>query len=205
MFLRLVLIFARVLVSVFIGATAWGGELKILSPPNAEPAYRIAGEEFQKYYEKMTGVSLPLVSESNAEEIFRALSQIHWNDPFLRRDTIDLARTTATKKADAFIALAEGMRDILALHEDYSLYETWERCNAIEPIQNPNFGWVLLDNASCHYCRSHQYELMDRWYLPVVREIAGSVKEYVSGERKDTFARPKDFSQKRAMFYNTSR
>ncbi|MDO4583083.1 MAG: alpha-N-acetylglucosaminidase TIM-barrel domain-containing protein [Planctomycetia bacterium] len=167
---------------------------------------------------------------ANAEAIFRRLAEIDWNDPFLRRDTIDLARTTAdrlltyariatilsahdyqagkcdaatvAKKADTLVALAEGMRDILALHEDYSLYETWERCHAIEPIRNPNFGQVLLDNASCGYCRSHQYEVADRWYLPVIQEIARCVKDYATGEKSEKFTRPGDFFQKQTAFYN---
>lgn len=133
----------------------------------------------------------------NAPEIFAALAEIDCSSPFVKRDVIDLARTTADRlltfarvslvhamhewknerlstdevrvNLDAYEKLLCAMRNLLALHEDYSIYETLEKMNAVEPIQNPDFDRVLLDNASCGYCQSHQYELMEFWYLPSLK------------------------------------
>ena len=77
------------------------------------------------------------------------------------------------------------MADLLALHTDYSLWESYERLDAVEKIQNPLFEKTLFENASCNYCRSHQYELARHWYAPHARKVADSLaKAVASGNRK---------------------
>ena len=154
-----------------------------------------------------TKLSTPEIWRSNASsqrprlekapEIFDRLAALEWNDPFIRRDSIDLARTTCDrlltlarvslmaamhdwregkipaeevqKRVDAYAELLGSMHDMLALHSDYSMYETLEGMNRVEKIQNPDFDRVLIDNASCGYCESHQYELMAHWYEPSLK------------------------------------
>ena len=134
-----------------------------------------------------------------AATVFRLLSEMDWNDEFVRRDAIDLARTVADRaitdlccrmlkaygawcegRGDGahVVALAEDfartgdlMADLLELHTDYSLYESYLRLKEIEEIRNPDFEKVLFDNAACDYCHSHQYELARHWYAPVMREL----------------------------------
>ena len=122
-----------------------------------------------------------------APEIFRKLADVEWKDAFVRRDTIDLARTVADRlilelaceaqtaylswrdkkgatpaealaKADLAIAFVELMKDVLALHSDFSLNETLAATDAIEEIRLPNFDEVLVQNSVNDYCASHQYE-----------------------------------------------
>jgi len=149
--------------------------------------------------------------------IFNALAEIPWTDEFLRRDTVDLARMTLDRtiihemslfrrdfeewrkgqrdggdlpgRATRIAALAEKMADILELHTDYSLWESFLRLDAIEKVRNPDFPRTLFDNASNGYCRSHQYELARYWYLPRAQAMAKLVAKAVAeGDRKATLS-----------------
>jgi hypothetical protein len=77
-------------------------------------------------------------------------------------------------------SLCDKMADILALHTDYSLWESLERLNAVEKIQNPLFEKTLFENSSCNYCRSHQYELARHWYAPHVKAVAARIARVVA-------------------------
>lgn len=50
------------------------------------------------------------------------------------------------------------------------------RLDAVEKVRNPDFYKVLLDNALNTYCRSHQYEGVKGWILPLVAETAADVR-----------------------------
>ena len=79
------------------------------------------------------------------------------------------------------------MADLLALHTDYSLWESFLRLDAVEKVRNPGFPKVLFDNASCKYCRSHQYELARHWYAPRMKMMAERLaKAVASGDREAT-------------------
>ena len=132
--------------------------------------------------------------------VFRALAKLDLSDEFARRDAFDLARTAGDrlvfafaqrllreahavtngtgsvemvkKDADLFVRLVAGMSDILELHTDYSLWDSLERLNAVRPVENPDFGHVLFDNAVNRYCASHQYEAARYVYLPMARRFA---------------------------------
>ena len=140
--------------------------------------------------------------------IFKALAEIPWSDDFLKRDTIDLARMTLDRtivhglsllrrdfnewkkgqragddlpgRAARLAALVEKMADVLELHTDYSLWESFLRLDAIEKVRNPDFPRTLLDNASNGYCRSHQYELARYWYEPRAKAMATQVAKAVA-------------------------
>ena len=136
--------------------------------------------------------------------VFAALAEVDWRGEAIRRDTVDLARTALDRliilgtkelcagcaawahgergpeglggKADEIAVLAEKMADLLELHTDYSLWESYERLDRIERIANPNFRQVLLENAVCSYCRSHQYEAARHLYVPRAKAIAETVR-----------------------------
>ena len=81
--------------------------------------------------------------------------------------------------------LCDLMADVLALHTDYSLWESFLRLDAVEKVRNPDFPKTLLDNASCSYCRSHQYELARHWYAPRMKNMALRLADAVTaGNRK---------------------
>ena len=153
--------------------------------------------------------------------VFALLSDAPWNDAFVRRDAIDLARMVLDRlialrtmelcrdiaawrkgkckvesvkckvgdgdivaRAKNIADLCDLMADLLALHTDYSLWESYQRLDAVEKIQNPNFSKTLFENASCPYCRSHQYELARHWYAPHARKMADRLaKAVASGDR----------------------
>ena len=149
--------------------------------------------------------------------MFALLSDAPWDDAFVRRDSIDLARMVLDRlialramglcrdiaawrkggaaasaqqqeqlaaRAKTVVRLCDLMADLLALHTDYSLWESYQRLDAVEKIQNPNFSKTLFENASCPYCRSHQYELARHWYAPHARKMADRLaKAVASGDR----------------------
>ena len=149
--------------------------------------------------------------------VFALLSDVPWNDAFVRRDAIDLARMVLDRlialrtmelcrdiaawrkggaaasaqqqeqlaaRAETVVRLCDLMADLLALHTDYSLWESYQRLDAVEKIQNPAFEKTLFENASCPYCRSHQYELARHWYAAHARKMADRLaKAVASGDR----------------------
>ena len=140
------------------------------------------------------------VGYESVSPIFRALAKLDLSSEFARRDAFDLARTAGDRfvfafakrllreahaitngtgcaelvKKDAalFKRLVKGMSDILELHTDYSLWDSLERLNAVRPIENPDFGSVLFDNALNRYCASHQYEAARYVYEPIANRFA---------------------------------
>lgn len=146
-------------------------------------------------------------------EIFRELAALDWKKtPFIERDAIDLARTSADRLiiaaharllkayhdwkagaasaddvrryAGAFTALNDAIVEVFALHTDYSLAESYDRLDAIEKIRNPNFAKVLVENATCAYCASHQYEAAEYWYKPAAHDFADDiVRRVTAGDR----------------------
>ena len=139
-----------------------------------------------------------------APDVFRALAAMDWKkSAFTERDAIDLARTVGDRlvsfarddmmrayhawrksgapasevlrKARAYAGMGALMADLLALHTDYSLAESFDRLNAVEPVRNPGFPKVLVENATCGYCASHQYEAAEYWYRPAIREFAETI------------------------------
>ena len=148
--------------------------------------------------------------------MFTLLQQVPWDDPFVQRDAIDIARmvldrliavrvwefgrdlvawrtntTVSVQQQDVLLAkinrvaeFCDAMADLLALHTDYSLWESYQRLDAVEKIRNPAFEKTLFENASCDYCRSHQYELARHWYAPHAKAVAANLAQTVAaGDR----------------------
>ena len=137
---------------------------------------------------------------ADVRSVFAALAEIRWEDEAIRRDAVDLARTALDRwlihdarrfdrdftawqrgtsdgaglaaRAAELARRADRMADLLAIHTDYSLWESYLRLAAVKKVTNPDFPRVLLDNAANDYCRSHQYELARHLYAPRARRFA---------------------------------
>ena len=83
-------------------------------------------------------------------------------------------------QAKQLAALCDVMADLLALHTDFSLWESYQRLDAIEKIRTPDFEKTLFENASCTYCLSHHYELARHFYAPRVHAFAGRLAKVVA-------------------------
>jgi hypothetical protein len=142
-------------------------------------------------------------------ELCRKLGSLPYGtgDPFVDRDAIDLARTVAGRvfsvalyryaaaqsdwclgKGEASAVQAAGerctalltaLRDILALHDDYSMNLSMDKLQAVHPV-NPAFEQALKGNAENGYCRTYIYELFDSYYLPQLALYTGWVGERVA-------------------------
>ena len=108
-------------------------------------------------------------------------------------------KTASVQQQDAVVtrarelaALFDRLADVLELHTDYSLWESYQRLDAIEKIQNPDFTKTLFENAVNQYCLSHQYEAIRYVVAPAMAELAERIaKAVASGDRKAVFpARP---------------
>lgn len=136
--------------------------------------------------------------------VLRTLADVRWADEFVKRDVFDLARCAAdrltvevlTEAVMSFFAwkdgraeaaeveakfakalpLVKGLEDLLQLHGDYSIAETLDHMEVIEHIRNPEFDKVLLDNASCWYCVSHQAENAKFYLTPAFEALVAQVK-----------------------------
>ena len=140
---------------------------------------------------------------NDAPAIYRGLADVKWEDEKVKRDTIDIARTVTdrvvyallsklrvslqawrkgadnAKEVKAYLAsahaLIDAFADTLALHTDYSLWESFVRLNEVENVRNPNFPRTLLDNAINEYCIGYQYEAAEYWYKKVIADVDASV------------------------------
>ena len=57
---------------------------------------------------------------------------------------------------------------------------------AIEKIRNPNFAKVLIENATCGYCASHQYEAAEYWYKGIAHHFTDDlIRRIQSGDRSN--------------------
>ena len=151
-----------------------------------------------------------------AKKAFEILLRVPWRDPFVQRDSVDIARMVLDRiitlrmlefnrdltawrngggmeagktkgvqddlvaQAKQLAALCDVMADLLALHTDFSLWESYQRLDAIEKIRNPDFEKTLFENASCTYCLSHHYELARHFYAPRVHAFAGRLAKVVA-------------------------
>ncbi len=92
-------------------------------------------------------------------------------------------------RARELAALFNRLADVLALHTDYSLWESYQRLDAIEKIQNPDFTKTLFENAVNQYCLSHQYEAIRYVVEPIAALMAERISKAVEADdRKARFS-----------------
>ena len=151
-----------------------------------------------------TGVHLAdLKALSAVPPVLRDLARIPLRSEAARRDAVDLARTAVdrlitltrrdfsrrwcdylkgatetarlTDEIRAYAALGAGMARLLALHTDYSLWDSLQRLRAIEPVRYPDFEHTLAENAGNDYCRSHHAEFAQHWYAPCMKDLSDAL------------------------------
>ena len=157
---------------------------------------------------------------NDAPAVFRGLADVAWESPMAKRDTIDVARTVADRLIYANLsklrvalaewrgeadnadevrrhllsarALVDAFADALALHTDYSLWESFLRLDAVENVRNRDFPRTLLDNAINDYCVGYQYEAAEHWYRRVAADVEKAVSALLdSGDRRAKLAIPR--------------
>ncbi|MDX9867073.1 MAG: alpha-N-acetylglucosaminidase TIM-barrel domain-containing protein [Kiritimatiellia bacterium] len=151
--------------------------------------------------------------------LFACLGELPFGtgDGRVDRDAIDLARTVAGRlftvalcryiivqsdwkqgKAEAGAVTAAGerctallttLRDVLALHDDYSMNASMAKLRAVHPV-NPCFEQTLKGNAENGYCRTYIYELFDDYYLPQLALYTQWVGERVAGGDRNPPMKP---------------
>ncbi len=154
----------------------------------------------------------------NAIKVLKLLSEIlpySQKDEFLRRDVYDILRAVVSRFVDQAIMKAEKLNnvenskvalndmldkayrlnelhtEVLAGHEDFSMYQTVEGLKKVAPV-NPIFEETIKNNASSWYCRSSIYENAKYLYLPEMKILFDAVR---SGKPLDKDAIQKAFDQ----------
>ncbi|MDD4017272.1 MAG: family 20 glycosylhydrolase [Kiritimatiellae bacterium] len=145
-----------------------------------------------------------LAAFSEVPAILRELSEVHWTDEFVKRDAMDLARAAGDRltvevlteavaayldwksgkgtssdverKLVSVVPLVRMMERLLQLHGDYSIAETFDHMEKIEHIRNPEFDRILVDNASCWYCVSHQAENARYFLTPAAEALVAQMR-----------------------------
>lgn len=184
----------------------------------------ITPERIQNYRDRCDKLN-PVLNE--IPEVLRTLAKVPFGkgNAFVDRDAIDLARTvtgrlfsaelyhyfiaqeewlegqisaSAVRKAEAKAkAVLLAIRDILALHDDYSMNVAMRRLEAIKPV-NPAFEQALKGNAENGYCRTYISELFDYYYIPQFLHYTKQINKSLSAKEKQ---RPFPSTQEMDMQY----
>ncbi len=151
---------------------------------------------------------------------------------FVDRDVIDLARTVAgrlfsyalyryiiaqndwiegksdaqlVKKAgDRCLSVLNALRDILALHEDYSMNASMAGLAAVHPV-TPCFEQTLKGNAENNYCRTYIFELFNDYYVPQLALYTQWVDARIADKDRQRPMKPSEalpFQKITEMFYS---
>ena len=140
-------------------------------------------------------------------------------DPMLFRDALDLARTAALRMSnfagfrtqvllDRWKKHTEGIEsstlldciaahgdlirkltDLLAAHEDYSLYDSLERLKKCQPT-NPYFEHTLKANGENNYCRSFIHELFKGSCIPEYEALEAEMRKRILADDRSFGPQP---------------
>ncbi len=147
-----------------------------------------------------------------------------------RRDALDMARTIASrallvslmkgslemeawrggkgdaarvrKLADLSKRLLDGLADVLALSDDYSMYASLKNLEkarplgGVQPIVNSHSEQTLKSNAENDYCRSHHYELVRHVYRAELEAFWDWALGKIEAGDKKAWRRPAEFTAK---------
>ncbi|MDD2709292.1 MAG: alpha-N-acetylglucosaminidase TIM-barrel domain-containing protein [Verrucomicrobiae bacterium] len=158
--------------------------------------------------------------------VFKSLADLTfalYDDPFWRRDAIDIARTVLNQvlrwtmvrlalELDAWrkdrtravrirslrgqaTATLRLLGEVLSQHEDYSLHASLERLSQTTSI-NPHSEQTLKGNAENPYCRTYVYELLQHAYLPEFDVYFSWIDERLKSGGAREWRRPKLFAEK---------
>lgn len=145
-------------------------------------------------------------------QILRTLSKLPYGNgnEFIDRDAIDLARTIAGRQFTAELyryaiaqadyrtgkckisdvkkaekrteAVLKALRDILSLHDDYSMNASMRQIESVYQPVNPAFEQALKGNSENDYCRSYISEYFDYYYLPQFKHYAKEVNAQIKSK-----------------------
>ena len=163
-------------------------------------------------------------------KVVATLKGLDWEkDELLKRDMTDLARVWADRLAveaenrmftaylrwlggdesaaeDVWrngalaVARLNALAELLALHEDFSICDTYDHLCAIQPVALPTFASVLVDNVANYYCTSHQAELARHCYIPAFEHYLDVIKKrMLANDRTPPAKKCLDAYRKRAM------
>ena len=74
------------------------------------------------------------------------------------------------------------LRDILSLHDDYSLLKTYRQTESVYSPLNPFFEQTLKGNAQNEYCRTYISELFDYYFIPIYERYVSLVDTRLNGK-----------------------
>lgn len=102
------------------------------------------------------------------------------------------------------VSLLESLADMLALHEDYSMYASLKRLESVTDT-NPNFEVTLKHNGENPYCRSYIFENARYLYVPEMKIVFEEVKQAcASGEKVDKERINERIEENRKEYYTIS-
>ncbi|WP_102407175.1 alpha-N-acetylglucosaminidase TIM-barrel domain-containing protein [Parabacteroides bouchesdurhonensis] len=139
-----------------------------------------------------------------------------YGNKFIDRDAIDLARTITGRQFTAELhryaiaqadyragkckinnvrvaekrarAVLYALRDILALHDDYSMNASLKQIESVKQPINPAFEQALKGNSENDYCRSYISEYFDYYYLPQFEHYTKEInKALAKSKQPETF------------------
>lgn len=135
--------------------------------------------KFKSFYLSKIKETIPTFPA--AIKALRGLAQLdRFDDEFLLRDSIDMARTVLTRMLDllfakavffrndrglvtelkgAYLSCLDSLKDVISLNSDNSILGTLNELKTVAPV-NPDFELTLKHNICCDYCEQSAYELI---------------------------------------------
>lgn len=171
-----------------------------------------------------------IANRENAVAILKTLAGMEMvinDDSMLCRDAFDISRTVLgryinfgimkagilfqqkyaediQKIAAQTVSLLSLLAELLALHEDYSMYWSLLRLQSVTQT-NPNFEATLKNNADNWYCRSYIFEFTKYLYAPEAEIFFSEVlKAATAGTDISYDSIFKSAEKNRIKFHNTS-
>lgn len=154
-----------------------------------------------------------------AVKALRRLAKLNrFDNEFILRDSIDMARTVLTRMLDLLLARAVFFRDdrqlvadsktvyleclntlaeVISLNSDNSILSTLNGLKTVAPV-NPDFELTLKHNICCGYCEQTAYELIVGRFIDEGRDAF----DWLLSEDRDNTPKP-DTNQYYEKFFST--
>jgi hypothetical protein len=162
----------------------WASHSDIWTKPTS--LFKVRGDMryLRQIRAKIKAAKEKLASVIDVITAFASLGEL-WECTFIKRDAIDIVRTTVgrflnfllvaalhendvnvvKKQKELYMELVGALSVLLNANDDFSVYKTLEALKATAPT-NPDFERTLKENISNYYCRQAAQELME----PIRRE-----------------------------------
>ena len=161
--------------------------------------------KYKSFYLSKTEETIPTFPA--AIKALRGLAQLdRFDDEFVLRDSIDMARTVLTRMLDllfaksvffrndrnlvaelkgAYLNCLDNLKDAISLNSDNSILSTLNELKTVAPT-NPDFELTLKHNICCDYCEQSAYELIVGRFIDEGRDAF----DWLLCEDKDNAHRP---------------